>query len=399
MLSKSDVSVAVLLSKFAKHSIDVGLLVPTETALYKSIIDAHGDFRAFLERNDIHHYASQDQGQAAKRNVDAYFVYSDHVKKTTASLYRPETKLGDPRIWFYGLKDYASACNLIACVWHNNSLYVVNASQPLFLHYFFSNNGPISGLIDRDPILVNDVAVELLGRLREISRKGFIRSIRQGDTGIGMTLEAELGLAPNSSTNPDYKGIELKASRRRPGKVNRMTLFSKVPDWKNSPIGSAVSLVRKRGELDKNGRLNLYHTVSALSKNSFGLRLDVDESRQILRQVYVAEDGAIEHDASWSLTELKKSLSEKHPDTFWVKALCKIEDGWEWFHFCEVVYTRKPRSEHLGALIEAGVVTLDYTMHLKESGGSVRDHGYLFKVFPKNLDAIFPEPIVYKLTN
>src|SRR5690554_6893059 len=395
MLIKSDVSIATLLSRFAKHSIDVGLLVPTETAIYKSIIDAHGQFREFLERNDIHCYDSQGQGQAAKKNVDAYFVYDDHVRKTTASLYRPETKLGDPRVWFYGLKDYASACNLIACIWYKDVLFLVNASRPTYLDFFFSSDSPISELLALDPIVFNEVGSELLDKLKGISRKGFIQSIKSGDTGIGMTLEAELGLAPNSSRKPDYKGIEIKASRRRPGKVNRMTLFSKVPDWKNSPVRNAVSLLKKRGEADKNGRLNLYHTVSALSVNSFGLRFEVDEERQTLRQVYVGKDGAVEHDTSWSLVELRRSLSEKHPDTFWVKALCRKEGEQEFFHFCEAVYTRRPRVEHLGALIEAGVVTMDYTMHLKDTGTSVRDHGYLFKVLPSNLDAIFPEPIIY----
>ena len=67
--------------------------------------------------------------------------------------------------------------------------------------------------------------------LREIHSKGFLPTVTRGDTGVGMTLEAHLGLPPNCNRAPDYKGIELKASRmnqtfRTPNRVNLFTLLS-----------------------------------------------------------------------------------------------------------------------------------------------------------------------------
>lgn len=35
-------------------------------------------------------------------------------------------------------------------------------------------------------------------------------------------------------------------------------------------------------------------------------------------------------------------------------------------------------------------------MHRKENG-TVRDHGFPFKIFPKDLDLLFPEPKTYEL--
>ena len=49
--------------------------------------------------------------------------------------------------------------------------------------------------------------------LSDVSRKGFIKTMRPGDTGVGFTLETLLGIEANSNKAPDYKGIELKSSR------------------------------------------------------------------------------------------------------------------------------------------------------------------------------------------
>jgi hypothetical protein len=58
-------------------------------------------------------------------------------------------------------------------------------------------------------------AMELLGLLENLSKKGRLPSVMQGrhDTAIGRTIEYALGIPINSSPFPDYKGIELKAGR------------------------------------------------------------------------------------------------------------------------------------------------------------------------------------------
>jgi hypothetical protein len=48
------------------------------------------------------------------------------------------------------------------------------------------------------------------------------------------------------------------------------------------------------------------------------------------------------------------------------------------------------------ALVEAGVITVDYALH-KKSETRARDHGYLFKIHPDNLGALFPPPRVHAL--
>lgn len=57
-----------------------------------------------------------------------------------------------------------------------------------------------------------DIA-EVAERFRSLRDKGFIASRRHGNTGIGFTLETELGIVENNIAEPDLGEIELKAHR------------------------------------------------------------------------------------------------------------------------------------------------------------------------------------------
>ena len=62
MLNRSDTDIKAVVSYLAKYSIEGGYLVPTETGLEKSILDAHESLRKFLKQNKYHDYATQGQG-------------------------------------------------------------------------------------------------------------------------------------------------------------------------------------------------------------------------------------------------------------------------------------------------------------------------------------------------
>jgi hypothetical protein len=389
MLDKSDTSVADTLLAFNEHGLDIGFLVPTETAMEKSIMDAHATFRSYLERNYVHKFSDQIQGD--KRLIPAIHIYQNSETETKVSVYRPNTKEGDPRVWVYNLKQYATAYNLIGFIYFNETLYIINCSDRAAVEYALSDDSPLSALFRKISGSQSYAATGLIRKLKKISAKGYIPTITQGDTGIGMTLEAELGIAANSIAEPDYRGIELKASRRKPkGTKNRVTLFSKAPNWKLSPVGKAINLLNKRGYNDKDGRLNLYHTLNGKKPNSLGLQLVVDYKSDTLKQIHIEGDTNI-HDTSWKLDDLRNSLCTKHPETFWVKADTKDINGREHFHYTDVIYTQSPKVQYLEMLIEDGVITLDYAMHKRSSGNAVRDHGYLFKILPANFNALFPK--------
>ena len=92
----------------AQNGIDYGLLSITQTGLNKSIMDAVGSLRTYLKENQYHDYSEQKQGTDYKVLKPCQLVISDtDSQDQKVSLYRPETKSGDPRIWIYGLNNVA----------------------------------------------------------------------------------------------------------------------------------------------------------------------------------------------------------------------------------------------------------------------------------------------------
>lgn len=360
-------------------------------------MDAIAPFRSFLEENGIHNYDEQKQGPDFKVTFPACFVYPDKIVETSASLYRPRTKQGDPRVWFSGLKNYCTPCNLLGIVTDKKKLYILNLSLPA-VHASLRSGGAAQKLLNQLAADDESVAMELLEKFRELHRLGFVPTVVEGDTGVGMTAENFLGIPPNADKTPDYKGIELKCSRKKVRQPNRVNLYSQVPDWKNSRGMTADRLLQTYGYwADDNGkqRWNLYCTVEAHRPNPQSLYFEVDADRDLLIN-YSMQNGEPVYVVQWSLQTLRERLLEKHRETFWVKATSIIEDGVEKFRYDSIVHTKKPTASLLGYLIDAKIITMDYTMHFKENG-KVRDHGYLFKIKPENVGLLFPDPIEYTL--
>lgn len=393
MLSKSDFPIEDALGFFTGAGIEAAFFVPTETAMRKSIIDAHDSLRGFLKREHIHDFEQQLQGTDAKAVIDAQFVTASDVLPCRVSLYRPTTKSGDPRFWIYGLSGWADANNLVATFIADGVLTFCTLSDPRVWAHRNDADSPLHQILERVS-KQSPMEAELLDLINSIARQGFVRSLRTGDTGIGFTLESLLGIDANSSKSPDYKGIELKAARSfRKGKGrNRVTLFSQVPDWSSSRVGTALELVETFGYLDSSGRQSLYCTTSN-RPNPQSLYLVVEDDGSVKCMSAKAATEVVR----WDLTSLEHRLAEKHASTFWVKAdVAASPSGDEYFHFRQVIHSRRPILANLGPLIQSGRVTMDFTVHVKENGRT-RDHGYLFKIDPQNLDLLFPPPITYDL--
>ena len=399
MICKSDIPVSDVISLLSKYKIAAAFLVPTPTGMEKSIMDATAPLRNFLNEKDIHSYDKQGRGTENKRTIEAYFIKENEVASVKVSLYRPETKSGDPRIWIYGLTNFAFAYNLLVLFVAHEKLYIFNASDHDVLTSISNKLSPLGKLASEVSGVISDTASDLLHMLRERAGSDFIPSIRSGDTGIGATLEDLLGIKSNSRKTPDYKGIEIKASRQDPKKTvskNRVNLFSQVPDWEISPIDKAIKVLKKYGYV-KDGRLQLYCTLDARKANSQNLMLSIDENAQLLKSI--EKHDLLETPVMfWALSKLKERLAEKHPESFWIKAEAKIISGREYFRYYKVVHTTKPILSNLDYLLADGTVSLDLTMSQKSDIG-VRDHGYLFKIWPEDLNSLFPTPLIHEITS
>jgi hypothetical protein len=144
--------------------------------------------------------------------------------------------------------------------------YVVNCSDKAVMASLHDAQSPLGEIVARRRRSMDPSVIELLDMIRVISRKGFVPTLRSGDTGIGMTLETMLGIKASANKAPDYKGIEIKAKRLGKAFANRVTLFSQVPNWPLSPIGSAWNLLSTYGYV-RDGKLRLNHEINANAPN------------------------------------------------------------------------------------------------------------------------------------
>ncbi len=375
-----------------ENSVELTLIEPTETGLGKSIMDATGSVRSYLKSKNIHDFESQKQGQESKIQINTFLIQQDEFLVSVASLYRPNTKKGDPRIWFKGLGNYAKANDILGVFEFQQSLYVLNITQldlAALLNRAFSN--PLKELISEIKQISNTIADELLNMLNKIANKGFIPAMLNADTAIGRTLETLLGIDINSSKKPDYKGIELKSYRDKRG--NRKNLFAQVPEWNLSKFKSSAEILDNFG-YSRGEDFKLYCTVSTLIRNSQGLKLKVDvNTSQLLEN---SNKNNIGDFVVWGLETLHKRLIEKHNETFWIAADSRIIDGKEYFQYKKVEHTKKPIVSQFDILLEQGIITLDHLIKRKATG-SVVEKGPIFKIKPNALDLLFPPSQSYDL--
>lgn len=375
-----------------KNQVSFTLIEPTETGLKKSIMDATGVVRNFLKRNNIHDYEIQKQGTESKIIIPTLIHNGFKTIKSQASLYRPSTKKGDPRIWFYGLNKIANPNDIIAIIFYENNFQIFNLTK-LEIEYLINSSiiNPFQELIKAISNSQNEVATELLLMLKKIAKNGPIPSMVDADTSVGRTLETALGIEINSSKQPDYKGIELKSFRN--SKSNRKNLFAQVPDWKLSKFKSSEEILNNFGYIREND-FKLYCTVSSITKNSQGLRLRLDND--IKQLIEFSDNSQIGDFVVWTLDMLHKRLETKHKETFWVEAESSIIDNREYFQYKLVEHTKKPITSQFDLLIEQGIITLDHLIK-RNSKGKVVEKGPLFKIKPNGIELLFPASEKYNL--
>lgn len=372
----------------AKHGIEYSLFEPTATGLKKSILDATQPVRTHFNLEGFHDFSNQDQGPAHKEIKDAKFVTINGINDTKVSLYRPNTKKGDPRMWFRKLGGFAITGDQVAIVIFNGTAHLINLTRT-DLNKCIRNNDPIGQFLTQYDRIYNEVSEELLIKLRTLAKKS-LEAVNFGDTTVGMTIEAALGIEANSSKLPDYKGIELKSGRKN---KNRTNLFAQVPDWRLSQCKSSAQILDLYG-YERGEDFKLYCTVSAQKVNSQGLTFKYSDQSDELCEI----DSNGNHVATWTGDLLRSRLQEKHAETFWIQADSELINGKEYFHLKSVIHTRSPLLSQLMPLIQSGVITMDHL--IKRKGGPkprVSEKGPLFKMDKRKLSLLFPEPIKYDI--
>lgn len=377
----------------------------TATGLKKSILDATTPMRTYFKENNVHDYALQNKGQDNKVIIKTYILTEYKEIETQTSLYRPETKDGDPRLWIYRLKEATEADDIHAIIAPTpTSLFVINLTKVDIVKCCESSLvNPIQDLISVFYHSSNLISNELLAILRSYENQWIDTDLR-ADTAIGRQVEALLGIDMNASKLPDYKGIELKSFRSQRPSIKK-NLFCKVPDWDLSHLKSGAEIVDKYGYMS--GGIKSYrNTLYCKAPNSQNLRLNMNYPDDLLE---IEEDKIIGENqfkkiadvAVWRLQTLHECLLTKHHETFWIEVDTRIGDqGQEQFMFNKIEHTRNPIVSQFDILLEQSMITVDIllgrpkvdleTGKPKKGGDAVS-----FKIKKTAAGLLFPDSVIY----
>ncbi|NJR20124.1 MAG: MvaI/BcnI restriction endonuclease family protein [Hyphomonadaceae bacterium] len=199
----------------------------------------------------------------------------------------------------------------------------------------------------------------LLAELKRIHELGWIvsKGLRadgtlqpcQSPNCVGYTLEAELGVARNGRSEPDYLGWEIKASQvkslSRPPTAKAQTLFTPEPNGGFYKTEGAAAFVRRYGYADRNGRddrLNFGGVFrNKVRAQLTGLTLELDGYDAAAGKIsnpsgaILLLDDAQNVAASWSFPALLALWSRKHGKAAYVPAE-KSEVDWQYRYGAEV---------------------------------------------------------------
>src|SRR3989344_6766605 len=162
--------------------------------------------------------------------------------------------------------------------------------------------------------------------LKELSEKGWIKSNRLHNTGIGKTLEDYLGITENNIALPDFGVMELKSQRA--GTASMMTLFTKKPEG----ITNAEILKRFGSPDPKFPKHKILHqTITSRKKNARGFHCKIDVTKG---KFLILKDRTVL--GYYELDFLRHKASEKIGNgLILVFAEAKKEKGHEYFHYTE----------------------------------------------------------------
>jgi len=221
----------------------------------------------------------------------------------------------------------------------------------------------------------------LIKKLLIIREKGFVKTHRAHDTGIGKTLEDLLSIKENNLRLPDVGEIELKAKRIDSGSM--LTVATKSP----LPKGVNKILFEKYKYRDKEGKFSLHSTVCGSRKNRQGLRVVFKGDKLILKNPYNVE-------AYWPISIFDEVLKSKSNKILLIFAETSGErkKPSEKFHYTEAYLLSGLNIRKFKNAIEKDSLKVDIRIEIYRSGkqkGHYHDHGTGFRISKKNFLKIF----------
>lgn len=248
----------------------------------------------------------------------------------------------------------------------------------------------------------------LIEKLREIRKKGWIESARQGNAGgVGNTLEDLLGIEENNLPIPNAAEWELKCQRLQTTSLT--TLFHVEPSPTALKFVPAILLPKYGWPHKEAGKkypiheMSFRQTISTQVRSDRGFKVVVDH---LQKKVLISFDatavsnkhtswlngvqrniglGEINPQPYWGFDDLYHKAGTKLHNCFFIGALHKKINGVEHFHYSEITMLKNFSKERFIKAIEYGEILVDFDAR------TGHNHGTKFRFKNNKLDTLYDE--------
>lgn len=223
---------------------------------------------------------------------------------------------------------------------------------------------------------------ELLRKLKNVKERGYVKTHRSGNTGIGKTLEDLLGIKENNIPGPNGLMIELKSARKSAKSMLTLLTKSPEPEKANSILFQRYGYPSSRG----NDKKELHTTVNAIDFNTIkgksGFKIVVNKDRIAL----VSESHEVL--GYWNKETLRQRFQAKLSKLLYVKAESRGLGRNEEFWFDEGWLLNGFDFTNFMELIREGNILVDIRIG-QYPNGRPHDHGTAFRVHTDKLELCF----------
>lgn len=230
-------------------------------------------------------------------------------------------------------------------------------------------------------------------RFLEIKRMGWIKTYRNGYTGIGYTFEKLLGKDEDSLCIPDFHGIEIKTHRATSNSY--ITLFNYNPIGESSyelkRIFSKYSYLHTKNKNIRALNANIYcNYINDVGVN-YKFSLDVDENeKKIFLLIFDRLGKLIERKSYWTFDTIKEKLYKKLRYLAFVEADSMFINGCEFFKYNKLMcYSLKDFSSFIH-LIKVSKIRVSFLISgCFDQNECINTHGTSFSIRKENLNLLF----------
>ena len=235
----------------------------------------------------------------------------------------------------------------------------------------------------------------LKDKFDEVKRKGWVKSLRKGSTGVGYTFESLLGKGEDTLVCPDFNGIEIKTHRKY--SKSCICLFN------YNPIGeSSYELMRIYNNYGyrstKNKDIKVLNTsvycewIKDVGINyKFSLKVD-SVQKKVFLLVFDRIGNFIEKKAYWDFSTLREKLYSKMEYLAYIEASSKFIDGIEYFKYSSIKFYKLKGFDVFLDLLSRGKIRVTFKVGVYTSGpkcGEINSHGTSFDINSSDLCLLY----------